>query len=70
MVGVANVIGSCNQSDKGSAVDDFAALAEGYKEGNYDEHLNPDEDVLTVQTEWIPLVNAVSACQDVGAQLS
>ena len=60
MVRVTDVISSNYQGKKESQINDFISFPKKNKEKDNSKHLNSDEHIFSIKTEWISLVNAVS----------
>ena len=64
---VTDVICGDDHEDKVGDVEEFVSFSVGEEEKDDDEHLYSDEDVFTIETEGVSLVEAITGCQYVSA---
>lgn len=63
---ITDVISGTNHKNEKDSVNNFVSLSKSNEKKNNDEHLDSNENILTVKTEWISFVNAISSGQYVG----
>ena len=66
MMRITDVISGTNHKNEKDSVNNFVSLSKSNEKKNNDEHLDSNENILTVKTEWISFVNAISSGQYVG----
>ena len=66
MMRITDVISGTNHKNEKESVNNFVYLSKSNEKKNNDEHLDSNENILTVKTEWISFVNTISSGQYVG----
>lgn len=56
MMRVTDIIRCANQEDKEEGINKFVSLSEKDEKSDHKEHLDPDEDILAIETECVSFV--------------
>lgn len=67
MMRITYVVSSDDHNSEENQVSDFLSLSVSNEKNDDDEHLHANEYILTIETEWVALVDTVSSCQYISA---